>query len=77
MKESLQLQISIPDTSDQLNDMRANLLQSGLNTIDWPINKTANIVVLGLSGAGKSTLIEFIRVLMTDYPQQRMITQKY
>ncbi len=51
----------LDNTNNNLNNLRANLLRSGLNNLDWPKNKSAKIVVLGLSGAGKTTLIEFLQ----------------
>lgn len=51
----------LDNTNSNLNNLRANLLRSGLNNLDWPKNKSAKIVVLGLSGAGKTTLIEFLQ----------------
>ncbi|MHA2101308.1 MAG: ADP-ribosylation factor-like protein, partial [Candidatus Kariarchaeaceae archaeon] len=56
-----QIQMATFDNSSNLNNLRANLLRSGLNNIDWPVNKPAKIVVLGLTGAGKSTIIEFFQ----------------
>ncbi len=49
------------DTDDlQIKNVRATLLRSGLNSINWPEGRKARILVIGLSGAGKTTLIEFL-----------------
>jgi small GTP-binding protein len=52
---------AIHDNKRNLTNLRSTLLRSGLNNLDWPANKSAKIVVLGLTGAGKSTLIEFLQ----------------
>ena len=56
-----QISSSVFDNTDNLNNLRANLIRSGLNNLNWPKNKSAKIVVLGLTGAGKTTLIEFMQ----------------
>lgn len=56
-----QIDDKIYDNKEGLTSLRNNLLRSGLNNIDWPANKSAKIVVLGLTGSGKSTLIEFLQ----------------
>lgn len=66
-----QIDDKIYDNKEGLTSLRNNLLRSGLNNIDWPANKSAKIVVLGLSGAGKSTLIEFLQKGTTENQKRK------
>ena len=52
--------LTFQDAGSRTNSIWLNELRSRLNNIDWPQNKPAKIVVLGLNGSGKSTLIDFL-----------------
>lgn len=57
---TIQSDLLVGDKESTTNSIWLTELRSRLSTIEWPQNKPAKIVVLGLNGSGKSTLIDFL-----------------
>ena len=58
---TIQTDLELEHPISTTNSIWLDQLKTRLNDLDWPENKPAKIVVLGLTGSGKSTLIEFFQ----------------